>query len=323
MEDLLTGTGHAARVPFVHDHAIVETERVGCGSRVWAFSHVLAGARIGEDANICDHVFVENDVIIGDRVTIKSGVQLWDGVRIEDDVFVGPNVTFTNDPFPRSKHHLGEHPVTLIEAGASIGANATILPGVTVGRSAMVGAGAVVTADVPRFSIVYGNPARIHGYVDAEIHAEASHELPSEKHPYRDLGASFRGTRLVALPQFSDMRGQLAVGEVGPQVPFTPQRIFVVYGVPSQHVRGEHAHREHHQFLVCVAGSVTAMVDNGKERVQFELDSPQSGLYIPPLIWGVQYRYSPDASLVVLASHPYDNRDYIRDYDEFVSLAQK
>ena len=131
-------------VVFVHPQGINESNRVGAGTRIWAFAHVLPGAQIGADCNICDHVFIENNVIIGDRVTIKSGVQLWDGARIEDDVFIGPNASFTNDLMPRSKEQLAEHPVTRIAAGASIGAGATILP-VTVGRNAMVGAGAVVT----------------------------------------------------------------------------------------------------------------------------------------------------------------------------------
>ena len=106
---------------FVHENAMLESEQVGDGTRVWAFAHVLPGARIGADCNICDHTFIENDVVIGDRVTIKPGVQLWDGIRIEDDVFVGPNATFTNDPAPRSKQYLDEHPITVVRRGASIG----------------------------------------------------------------------------------------------------------------------------------------------------------------------------------------------------------
>src|SRR5437660_2711622 len=153
---------------FVHPNALCESLQVGAGTRIWAFAHVLPGARIGSDCNVCDHVFVENDVVIGDRVTIKSGLQLWDGVRLDDDVFVGPNATFTNVPFPRSKHRPATFTPTLICRNASIGANATILPGVTIGRDAMVGAGAVVTRSVPPHAIVAGNPARIVGYVDSK-----------------------------------------------------------------------------------------------------------------------------------------------------------
>lgn len=150
---------------FVHPHGICESSNIGEGTRIWAFVHVLEGARIGADCNICDHVFIENDVVVGDRVTVKSGVQLWDGLRVGDDVFIGPNATFTNDPFPRSKVYEHETAVTRIEAGASVGANATILPGVTIGARAMVGAGSVVTRDVPSGAIVTGNPARVIGEV--------------------------------------------------------------------------------------------------------------------------------------------------------------
>ena len=151
---------------FVDPRGICETSEVGDGTRIWAFAHVLAGARIGAECNICDNVFIENDVVVGDRVTVKSGVQLWDGLRVGDDAFIGPNATFTNDRFPRSKVYHSESVVTRVAEGASVGANATILPGVTIGARAMVGAGSVVTRDVPPGAIVAGNPARIIGSVD-------------------------------------------------------------------------------------------------------------------------------------------------------------
>ncbi len=146
---------------FVHPHGICESKNIGQRTRVWAFTHVLPGAKIGDDCNICDHVFIENEVVVGNRVTIKCGVQLWDGVTLEDDVFIGPNATFTNDPFPRSKVYPETFTKTLVKRGASIGANATILSGLTIGENAMVGAGAVVTKDVPPGMVVVGNPARV------------------------------------------------------------------------------------------------------------------------------------------------------------------
>ena len=149
---------------FIHSQALCESKNVGEGTRIWAFVHILPEAKIGQDCNICDHVFIENDVRIGNRVTVKCGVQLWDGIRIADDVFIGPNATFTNDPFPRSRQYPDERPEIRIEAGASIGANATILPGLTIGKKAMVGAGAVITEDVPPGAIVVGNPGQIVGY---------------------------------------------------------------------------------------------------------------------------------------------------------------
>nr|WP_028578825.1 acyltransferase [Desulfogranum japonicum] len=148
---------------FVHPNALVETLNIGADTRIWAFVHILPGAVIGSGCNICDNVFIENEVIVGDRVTVKCGVQLWDGLTIEDDVFIGPNATFTNDIFPRSKQAFTLRR-TIIERGASIGANATILCGLSIGRGAMVGAGSVVLRDVPPYAVVVGNPARIIRY---------------------------------------------------------------------------------------------------------------------------------------------------------------
>lgn len=150
---------------FIHEQAIVETERIGEGTRIWAFAHILRGARIGKNCNICDHTFIEGDVVVGDDVTIKSGVYLWDGLRIEDGVFIGPNATFTNDIRPRSKSYPDAYLKTHIRKGASIGANATVICGVTIGRWAAVGAGSVVTKDVPDYALVYGVPAKEKGYV--------------------------------------------------------------------------------------------------------------------------------------------------------------
>lgn len=154
---------------YFHPQSLIEDGAViGQGSRVWAFSNILPGAKIGADCNICDHVFIENDVVVGNRVTVKSGVQLWDGVTLEDAIFIVPNATFTNDKSPRSKQYPSKFLETYINKGASIGANATILPGVNIGSGAMGGAGALVTGDVPPKAIVIGNPARIFGYMDAK-----------------------------------------------------------------------------------------------------------------------------------------------------------
>ena len=150
---------------FIHDTALVETKKIGSNTRIWAFVHILPKAAIGENANICDHCFIENDVVIGDNVTIKCGVHIWDGTYIEDNVFVGPSVTFSNDRYPRSKNSDFKKERTLLKEGCSIGANATILPGITIGKCALVGAGAVVTKDVPDHTLVMGNPATFQGYI--------------------------------------------------------------------------------------------------------------------------------------------------------------
>jgi UDP-2-acetamido-3-amino-2,3-dideoxy-glucuronate N-acetyltransferase len=144
----------------IHPSSDVQTKKIGEGTRVWQYVVILEKAVIGADCNVCSHCFIENDVAVGNRVTVKCGVQLWDGVTIEDDVFIGPNVTFTNDKFPRSRQHK-EPARTLVKRGASIGANATILCGIEIGENAMIAAGAVVTKDVPPNAVVAGNPARM------------------------------------------------------------------------------------------------------------------------------------------------------------------
>jgi acetyltransferase-like isoleucine patch superfamily enzyme len=150
---------------YVHPNSIVETDNIGSSTRIWAFVHILDRVIIGENCNVCDHCFIENDVVIGDNVTIKSGIYLWTGVKIEDNVFLGPNVVFTNDLMPRSKVFPDTFLETNIKVGASIGANSTIIAGNTVGKFAMVGAGSVVTKDVPDYGLVYGNPAKLKGYI--------------------------------------------------------------------------------------------------------------------------------------------------------------
>lgn len=144
----------------IHDKADVQSNSIGEKTRIWQYVVVLPKAKIGSNCNICSHVFIENDVIIGNNVTIKNGVKIWDGLRIEDNVFIGPNVTFTNDNFPRSNLRSKPFLNTIIRAGSSIGAGAIILPGITIGTNSMVGAGSVVTKDIPVNSLVYGNPAR-------------------------------------------------------------------------------------------------------------------------------------------------------------------
>src|SRR5689334_9553260 len=223
---------------FKHDTALVESACIGDGTRIWAFAHVLEGAKIGRDCNICDHTFIENDVIVGDRVTVKCGVQLWDGLRVEDDVFIGPNATFANDRFPRSKQRPEQFARTVLERRSSIGANATILPGIVIGQNAMVGAGAVVTHDVPPNAIVVGNPARIVGYAEtgkALRSQRAASTFPPETSVHQ---TQVSGVTLHRIKVVRDMRGSLSVGEFMQDVPFVPKRYFFVFDVPSADVRG-------------------------------------------------------------------------------------
>jgi acetyltransferase-like isoleucine patch superfamily enzyme/dTDP-4-dehydrorhamnose 3,5-epimerase-like enzyme len=306
---------------FQHVQAIVETPYIGDGTSIWAFAHILPGARIGRDCNICDHTFIENDVVIGDRVTVKCGVQLWDGTAVEDDVFIGPNATFINDPFPRSKRPPPQFARTTIKKGASIGANATILPGLTVGEYAMVGAGAVLTDNAPPYAVLGGNPARIQGYSDVS----AEHPFQPEPAPPQvgSYPAAVEGIVLHRLPLIDDIRGELSFGEFPSHVPFPIKRYFLVFGVSSEHIRGEHAHKTLHQFLVCVHGRCNVVVDDGTHHREFILDSPSIGVYVPPMVWAVQCQYSPDAVLLVLASDYYDPEDYVRDYATFLALREK
>jgi UDP-2-acetamido-3-amino-2,3-dideoxy-glucuronate N-acetyltransferase len=309
--------------PFIHASALCETTNIGEGTRIWAFAHILPGARVGRECNICDNTFIENDVVIGDRVTIKCGVQLWDRTVVEDDVFIGPNATFTNDPFPRSKRPPQSFSRTTIRRRASIGANATILPGIEIGPDAMIGAGAVVINNVPANAIVVGNPGRICGYVQSipsgdllsplQSRTVAESRLqPSTATPIGVGNCSLHQLRFV-----KDMRGDLSVGEFERDVPFIPKRYFLTFDVPTREVRGEHAHKECHQFLICIRGSCQLLLDDGQYRREITLDRPDLGVYLSPMIWGTQHSYSPDGMLLVFASSYYDPEDYIRSYDEF------
>ncbi|MBN1125598.1 MAG: WxcM-like domain-containing protein [Sedimentisphaerales bacterium] len=308
--------GKISEAGCIHPQAIVEPgAKIGAGTRVWAFAHVLPGAKVGKQCNLCDHTFLENDVILGDEVTVKCGVYLWDGIEIQDRVFIGPNATFTNDKFPRSRQYPERFERTVVCQGASIGANATILPGLTIGANAMVGAGAVVTHDVPANSIVTGNPARIVGYVDTAVKPSLRSKESTEVED-----STVQGVKLIRMHHVEDMRGDLCVAQWESDLPFTPRRVFYVYNVPNVRVRGEHAHKECHQFLVCVSGSVSVVVDDGRNREEYSLDRPWIGLYLPPRVWGIQYKYSANAVLMVFASHLYDADDYLREYDAFLKF---
>lgn len=182
----------------------------------------------------------------------------------------------------------------------------------------MVGAGSVVTRDVPPHAVVVGNPARVKGYSNtAQLGSAGAPAISPEP-----AGSSVRGVEILQLNKATDMRGSLIAGEVDAQVPFEPKRFFVVYDVPSAELRGAHAHHECAQMLVCLSGAVNAIVDDGTNRAEYVLDRPDIGLYMPPMTWGTQYRYTENAVLLVLASHPYDAGDYIRDYDDFLSIAR-
>lgn len=305
----------------IHSSSDVQSDSIGTGTNIWQFCVVMEGAKIGADCNICSHVLIENDVEIGDRVTVKSGVQIWNGISIFDDVFIGPNVTFTNDKYPRSKIYPDEFEKIVIKKGASIGANATILPGITVGSEAMIGAGSVVTRNVPPRAIVTGNPARIIGYSDTKKSYDSV--ICTEGNGTDKYTSVVNGVVLDKLKHVSDLRGEINVCDIEKDIPFDVKRVFWVYNVPSHDVRGEHVHKVLEEYCICVKGSVSVVVDDGVNREEFVLDSPSKGLYLPPKVWRTLYKYTSDAALLVFASHEYDPDDYIRSYEKFKEMVHK
>lgn len=204
--------------------------------------------------------------------------------------------------------------------GVKVGVHATILDGLVVAAGSVIEPGSVVTHHVPLNAIVSGHPAVIIGYTGTTT-TLASPVPNVSASGNTDLGVG--GCHLYHLPLIPDLRGDLSVVEFGKTLPFQPKRCFWVFNVPSREVRGEHAHRTLHQYLLCLRGSIHVVIDDGKHRAEVALDHPNLGLHIPPLVWGIQYKYSPDAVLLVLASDVYDSNEYIRDYAEFIELASR
>ena len=301
-----------------HPTSLVESGAIGAGTVVGAFTRIAAGARVGARCDIRDHVRVEAGAMIGDGVVLHDGCHIAGGVVVEDGAVVGPHAVTFSGALPGAAGHGPDQPARICR-GAVVGANVTLMPGVTVGPRAVVGAGAVVTHNVPADAVVAGNPARITGY--AGLRPLRAPLAPPPEEPGA-VPTRVRGVVFHYLPLIEDLRGNLAVGEAQRHVPFEIRRFFVVFGVEDQKIRGEHAHRTLHQFLICVHGSCHFVADDGENREEYVLDRPNLGLYVPPMIWGVQYKYSPDGVLLVLASDYYNPEDYIRDYSEFLELVR-
>jgi UDP-2-acetamido-3-amino-2,3-dideoxy-glucuronate N-acetyltransferase len=307
-------------MPSIHSRSEVNSQRIGEDTRIDAFAVVQAGAVIGAGCHLAAHTYVDHQVIVGDHVTLGPGACLCNGTELGNEVHVGPNVTFQEKDARTVGELSSPGEITLCRDGVSIGAGATILPGVVIGERAVVGAGAFLARSVPPNAIVVGNPARIVGYVDAASAAPAAPAVSREGGGIGAANTRVEGVKLHRMPYIRDMRGDLTVGEFGRSVPFLPKRYFLVLGVPDAELRGEHAHRRCHQFLVCVAGSIAVVADDGCNRQEFLLDRPDIGLYLPAMTWGIQYKYTQDAVLAVFASEFYDERDYIRDYAQFMEL---
>jgi len=281
-----------------------------------AFIH--QGATVAADVVIGDYVVVYPGAVMETGSEAQGFTQLWPGVTLERDACLGPNVTL-------EKPVAGQASAISFGAGCRVGAAATIGAGVHIGRGAVVQPGSVISHNVAPFAIMSGSPARIIGYVE-----NIAQQPQSTWHRQADFPAQPATTRLgvgnVTLHRFKlvrDPRGDLSVGEFQREVPFTPQRYFLVFNVPNEKTRGEHAHRECEQFLVCVKGSCAVVVDDNQSRCEVLLESPDMGIYLPPMTWGIQYKYSADAVLLVFTSHPYDAADYIRDYNEFSAEVQR
>lgn len=263
-------------------------------------------------SKISPHAYVSELAEIGPECSIDVGAFLPSNVRIGGHVTIGPNVTFESSA--NSGHDI------LVGDNVFFGAGAVICADLTVASGSRVSPGAVVTRSVPQGAIVEGNPAQIVGYVDAQ--RPQSSPILKQVTGQNNEELLVKGVRIVNFPVIPDLRGMLTVGEFEKQIPFAPKRYFMVYGVPNREVRGEHAHLECHQFLICTQGSCTVVADDGYRKVEIVLDSPSKGVYLPPLTWGIQYKYTDNALLLVFASHYYDSEDYVRDYDSFLDLVR-
>lgn len=281
------------------------------------FVEISAEARVGRGCVLGSHCHVRAGAVLGERVRIEGGVVVPGQVVIEDDASVGANVVFAQ---PED----GEAPgVTVVRRGARLGGNATIAAGVTIGEEALVKPGAVVVASVQPHAIVAGNPARVTGFRGARSSERGGEVGGTAPEGGGHVISRVRGVRVVTLPFISDPRGNLTVGEFERSIPFRPRRYFITFDVPNARMRGEHAHRECEQFLVCVRGSCAVVVDDGEQREEILLDRPTLGVHVPPLVWATEYKHTSDSTLMVFASHYYDPDDYIRDYGEFLALARE
>lgn len=275
---------------------------------------IAPSARIGRGTTLGPCVVVESAVSVGAGCTIGAGAHIAAGVQIGSGVSIDARVVFA--PAPAA----ARSSITAVRDGARIGAGCVICAGVVIDSKAVIRPGSVVTRSVPPAAIVEGNPAAIVGYVDAEHGPARAMQSPVAPARGGVEPTPVKGVSVHTFPIITDLRGDLTVGEFETQIPFTPLRYFMVFGVPSKEIRGEHAHRQCHQFLICIRGSCAVVADDGTRRVEIALDAPNRGVHLPPMTWGIQYKYSADAQLLVFASHHYAAADYIRDYAEFLVL---
>jgi acetyltransferase-like isoleucine patch superfamily enzyme/dTDP-4-dehydrorhamnose 3,5-epimerase-like enzyme len=295
--------------------ADVRCRDIGDNTSIGPFATVAATARIGANCSIGSHCSIGENVVLEDGVIIESGVRVGDGTIVMNGAHIEANVTIS----PIRAGDQASQPSTIIEKNSWIGANVSIAAGLTIGESARILAGSSIVMSVSPNAIVQAPAAAVIGYVDAQPEgASAPAAKPSafsvEISPVADV-------RIFNFPVVLDPRGNLTVGEFDRQIPFKPLRYFIISNVPDREVRGEHAHHKCHQFLICIRGTCAVIADDGRMRQEVLLDTPSKGIYLPPMTWGTQYKYSPDAVLLVYASDYYDSADYIRSYAEFRKLA--
>jgi acetyltransferase-like isoleucine patch superfamily enzyme len=307
---------------FIDPNARFEGDSLGSGSRVLAYVRVAPGVAVGRNCVLHDHAVLIGAVTLEDDVAVHTGAQLLGRIRVEQGVTVGAGAVVGGESRSGEDHDQQSNEI-VVHRFASIGPNVTVSPGVAIGRRAVVQPGSVVTQNVPANAVVSGNPATIVAYVDSGHEAAAQEVLlPSSVATAVVTETRVRGVTIHRLAYASDLRGSLTATEFS-SLPFAPRRLFTVYDVPSESVRGSHAHRTCAQFLVCTLGAVSCLVDDGSAREEIRLASPDVGLHIPPMIWGTQWKYTRDAVLLVLASHPYDAADYVRDYEEFLEALER
>jgi UDP-2-acetamido-3-amino-2,3-dideoxy-glucuronate N-acetyltransferase len=284
-------------------------QNVDPSSRIGPGVRVDARARIGPNCHLVGQIELEQGVSLVGGITLVGDIHVARDARIEPGVSIAvmrPGIAVGST-------------LVKVGAGAHIGAGVVLSAGVSIGAGAWIEPGAVVSRNIPAYAIVGGNPAVISGYV------EEAGQQPRKAPSMLQLGdvpgvhaCQVGGVTVHHFSRIRDLRGDLTVGEFGRNLPFIPKRYFVVFDVPSFETRGEHAHKVCDQFLVCVAGSVSVVVDDGLRREEILLDRPNMGVYIPAGVWGIQYKYSRDGSLLVFASEYYDPTDYIRNYDDFL-----
>jgi UDP-2-acetamido-3-amino-2,3-dideoxy-glucuronate N-acetyltransferase len=252
---------------------------------------------IHPSSQISSSAVISADSVVGPLAIVEEDVVLEKNVVLGPGCFVGRG--------------------TVIHEGAVVCANAVLAGGIIVGERAQIRLGAVVIGSVPPHAIVEGNPAHIVGY-EHTLQSPTPKTRVAGDGPFEVRSLSVDRVTLHQFPLIKDLRGDLSFGEFEKNIPFRPKRFFLVFGVPNSEIRGEHAHKNCHQFLICVKGSCSVVADDTMNREEVLLDQPNIGIYLPPMIWGIQYRYTPETVLLVFTSDYYDAADYIRDYREFV-----